>query len=174
MIRNAMNRIPVLVCLGIMVAVSGYVLAQGARYLLIDDDEDGEEIVVRDVACFMEWIREVDNSSGRAWKDALQFCKNLEYATKTDWRLPNVTELASLIDEKQPSDKAPINHYYFKEFDDSRPYWTSTTCPLVGSDGMAYVVVFNPISDSPFDRGGIDLRNKNNPVCNVICVRDSN
>ncbi len=33
-----------------------------------------------------------------SWKDAINFCNNLELGGYTDWRLPNVNEMRSLID----------------------------------------------------------------------------
>ncbi len=34
----------------------------------------------------------------KKWKDALVFCKDLNYGGRADWRLPNINELQSLID----------------------------------------------------------------------------
>jgi hypothetical protein len=71
-----------------------------------------------------------DTNGRGTWEDALSACENLDFAGKTDWRLPNVTELHSLVDLTQtegvfinPSDFPNIPGY----FENPPYYWTSTT-----------------------------------------------
>ncbi|WLE99109.1 MAG: DUF1566 domain-containing protein [Candidatus Electrothrix communis] len=33
-----------------------------------------------------------------AWEDALAYCENLIFAGESDWRLPNIRELRSIVD----------------------------------------------------------------------------
>jgi hypothetical protein len=69
-----------------------------------------------------------DPAGGYIWASvsgALQQCYGLDFAGYTDWRLPNVRELMSIVDYGKNS--APtINATYFPGTQSSY-YWTSTT-----------------------------------------------
>jgi len=58
------------------------------------------------------------------WAETLAYCEGLELAGYDDWRLPNIRELSSLVDDqtKGPS----INVVFFPGCRPS-PYWSSTT-----------------------------------------------
>ncbi|MDA8243189.1 MAG: DUF1566 domain-containing protein [Elusimicrobia bacterium] len=79
-------------------------------------------------------------SSGTyTWARALDACNNLTYAGYSDWRLPNIRELASLIDYSQAS--APtINGSYFLNAAGAY-YWSGTTYMI--NTGMAEAVDFS-------------------------------
>ncbi|MBM3254534.1 MAG: DUF1566 domain-containing protein [Candidatus Omnitrophica bacterium] len=71
------------------------------------------------------------------WKKAVDFCENLTYAGYSDWRLPNVRELLSLVDYSR---SAPaINTTYFPNTA-LTDYWSSTTHALTTSQawGVCY------------------------------------
>jgi hypothetical protein len=67
------------------------------------------------------------------WSLSLDYCDNLSFAGYSDWRLPNVRELESLVDygRSQPSID-PI----FTAL--NAPYWTSTT--YAGNPATAWTV----------------------------------
>ena len=71
-----------------------------------------------------------DTNDRGTWEDALSACENLDFAGRTDWRLPNVTELHSLIDLTQTEGEF-INPSDFPNIPGSSEnppyYWTSTT-----------------------------------------------
>jgi hypothetical protein len=81
-----------------------------------------------------------DGTSYGALADALAACtKNSAQLPGTGWRLPNIRELASLIDYREgyPS----INSSFSSTADDY--YWSSTTYQLAGHDeGQAWIVDF--------------------------------
>lgn len=58
------------------------------------------------------------------WKDALSYCENLEYAGYSDWRLPNIKELDSIVDNSTYNPAIDTNF-----FPDTMSlyYWSSTT-----------------------------------------------
>ena len=79
------------------------------------------------------------------WDNALAYCNALTLATFSNWRLPNVKELHSLLDVTKTT-VPNINTSYFSDTQ-TGDYWTSTT--LNGTPVMAWYVKFN-ISSSGF------------------------
>lgn len=78
------------------------------------------------------------NSQGQAWEEAIGFCNSLNYAGHSDWRLPNILELQSLISYGRYYPALPQDH----PFEDVRfsYYWSSTT--HVGQAERAWFVYF--------------------------------
>ena len=52
------------------------------------------DLIVKDTATDLIW--QYEYVSDKTWKEALDYCENLEYAGYDDWRLPNKNELVSL------------------------------------------------------------------------------
>ena len=52
---------------------------------------------ITDSATGLMWMQN-DNGTGVLWKDALSYAENLTYAGYSDWRLPDVKELQSIVD----------------------------------------------------------------------------
>jgi len=73
------------------------------------------------------------SSDALTWKEALERCK------KAGWRLPNVKELMTLVDDSRLSD-CPV---WYREFDSKcspdAAFWSST--PVHWSAAMAYVLL---------------------------------
>ncbi len=79
---------------------------------------------VSDRNSMLTWMQ-ADDGKRRNWKAALAYCENLELAGQSDWRLPNVKELQSIIDYSK-HDPA-INQRYFRQRDKDGWFWSSTT-----------------------------------------------
>ena len=93
------------------------------------------------------------------WDNALGVCKTLNYAGYTDWRLPNVRELTSIVDYGRAA--APANNTAAFFNTGGSPYWTSTTSRSPTTS--AFNVAFN-------DAGKIAVSDKGNSWL-VRCVR---
>jgi hypothetical protein len=58
---------------------------------------DNANGTVTDNATGLTWMQS-DSGAGMNWSDALAYCEALDFAGATDWRLPNVKELQSIVD----------------------------------------------------------------------------
>ena len=73
----------------------------------------------------------------RKWEQALAYCEQLELGGFTDWRLPTIKELSTLVNERQV--RPAINTTFFPTTR-SAPYWTSTT--FAKHPGFAWYINF--------------------------------
>jgi len=85
------------------------------------DNGDG---TVTDTSTVLMWQQETA-PGGYNWEQALAYCENLSLGGHSDWRLPTVKELRSLVDYSQ---YAPaIDTTFFPNTVSSSHYWSSTT-----------------------------------------------
>jgi hypothetical protein len=109
---------------------------------------NGDGLTVTDNVTGLMWPKDGAqagcNSSGSlVWTSAINWAHGLTFATYSDWRLPNVQELASLL-VKNVSQGAPyINKTFFLNTQSGR-YWSSTTFP--GDSTFALNVDFSAVS----------------------------
>ncbi len=101
-----------------------------------------------------------DNATGLVWQDdavgstmdwasAGGYCEDLTLGGQTDWRLPTVEELKTLVDYGKVS--APLIDDTTFQYVASNGYWSSTTVASVPS--FAWVVVFNFGDGDWYDEG---------------------
>ena len=111
------------------------------------DNSDG---TITDNATGLMWSQ-IDNTEGIDWENALSYAENSEYAGFTDWRLPNVKELQSIVDysyapgASDPAlDRAAIDPLFTctqiinEAGDDDYPYYWTSTSALFESGGAYY------------------------------------
>jgi hypothetical protein len=60
-------------------------------------------------------------SPAKMWKEALKYCEDLKYAGFSDWRLPNVNELKTLVDYSLKNPATPFPSMPLQ------PFWSSTS-----------------------------------------------
>ncbi len=89
--------------------------------LSADFNDNGNKTVTDNITGLI-WQQE-DNDSLYTWENALSYCESLALAGKSDWRLPNVRELESIVDEA--TYHPAINTTYFPNTN-SMYYWSST------------------------------------------------
>ena len=113
---------------GYIRCVRGGVLKIGSfKALTISGDN-----VVKDTATGLMWQQGTGDTNGDShityndklnWKKALSYCENLSYAGCTDWRLPNIQELRSIV--KYNTYSPAIDTSYFSS--EPASYWSATT-----------------------------------------------
>lgn len=108
---------------------------------------------VTDPQTGLMWVRDSE-AAGLAkqypWREAIARCERLEYAGHKDWRLPNRTELLSLVDYGRRDPSADPSFFVAQP----APYWSSTT--FAGGEQWAWAI--------RFDRGDVDFTDKNAPL----------
>ena len=84
---------------------------------------------VTDVATALMWQQQ-DDSVRRNFQDANAYCDDLVLADYRDWRLPNIKELATIVDHRTHTPALDLTAFIFDDdvdiFDDVE-YWSTTT-----------------------------------------------
>ncbi len=84
--------------------------------------------IVTDSKTTLQWQDEYSDNWEQikegTWTEALNYCEALELGGYTDWRLPNIVELLSIVDY---SIRAPSIDLIFEYMTDYDTYWTSTS-----------------------------------------------
>ena len=93
-----------------------------------------------------------------AWEEAITYCEDLSLGGETDWRLPNIKELDSIVDHTKAH--PAIDSVIFLN-PDSSDFWSSST--YTPSDANAWTVDFDHDYSIP--------NNKTSTLL-VRCVRD--
>jgi hypothetical protein len=90
--------------------------AQASRFT---DNEDG---TITDRSIGVMWQQ--GEGGLKSWHDAVNYCDSLSLADYSDWRLPTVAELKSLVAKERGYPK--IETKYFPDFPATRvSYWSS-------------------------------------------------
>lgn len=103
----------------------------------------GNSAVTVDSRTGLMWVTNPDGAGIGGvynWPDAVKTCAGLKYAGFSDWRLPEIKELAGLVDSKVSGDASTREA---RRFLDAKPghYWASTTDQT--NAASAWVVLFN-------------------------------
>jgi len=130
----------------ILIGLSSLSLAEFSR--------DGD--IVTDSISKLQWQ---DNAIGEKmeWQEAIDYCENtLKLGGYSDWRLPNINELKSIVDRGRYN-PAIVNGF---ENTSSNYYWSSTSSKSYSN--YAWIVLFSG--------GRVYSNNKSNNYY-VRCVR---
>ena len=74
------------------------------------------------------WMRLANNFIPTNWSGAVNDCNTLDYGEETDWRLPNVREIYSLVDASQINPAVANSSGLFVGVQGGdEGYWTSTS-----------------------------------------------
>ena len=112
---------------------------------------DNGDSTVTDTSTGLMWQQSSYDDSRKTWEQALAYCEELNLGGHTDWRMPTIKELRSLVDYSIPYPGPTINTTYFPGMVASLWYWSSTTYAY--STKSAWGV--------DFDNGGDSSTSKN-------------
>jgi len=103
------------------------------------DNRDG---TVTDNVTGLMWQQVIDPSTTYAWADALALCQTRNLGGYTDWRLPSLIEMLSIVDFGRSSPS--INTTYFPATPVAY-FWTKSTV-----FGDAWIVTLSDGSEANF------------------------
>ena len=114
----------------------------GAWSAALQDNGDG---TVRDLTTGSVW-QQVDDDTKRNWKDAHAYCDDLSLGGETDWRLPDPTELTSIV--VYQTGNPSIDNALFPSTR-SLGYWSASS--MAGDSSKAWYVDFyyGPVDFNP-------------------------
>lgn len=101
---------------------------------------DNTKLVVNDTKTGLMWQDDTVGST-MTWSTAITTCENLTLGGYSDWRLPNIRELKSIVDKSRYN--PAISPNFTQKV--SSAYWSSTTNPV---SNEAWHVYFNLGADS--------------------------
>ena len=101
----------------------------------IEDNGDG---TVTDNVTGLMWQKQDDNIT-RNWEASLAYCEQLELAGHSDWRLPNIRELRSIVDNTRYDPAIDTTTFPGTKSND---YWSSSTLAQYPHQG-AWMVGFD-------------------------------
>ena len=93
--------------------------------------------VVSDSMTKLVWQVTGLSATARTWPQALEDCESSSYAGQSDWRLPSIKELATLVDEAAttaPAIRAELGGEV------AASYWSSTPAPVFGGERFAFAL----------------------------------
>jgi hypothetical protein len=129
--------------------------------------QDNGDATITDAATGLTWMKN-DSGKGLDWPQALAYAENIKLGGHSDWRLPNLKELQSLVDySRSPdtTDSAAIDAMFHATTitneggnRDFAQYWSSTTHVRGGGGGggehAAYVAFGRSLGWMPDRRTG--------------------
>ena len=84
---------------------------------------DNGDSTITDSRTGLMWQKQ-DDGTVRTWENAISYCEGLTLAAQSDWRLPNIKELKTIVDNTKYS--PAIDMTYFPNTQSSS-YWSSST-----------------------------------------------
>ena len=138
-----------------LVLVGSLTLSLQAEFL-----RDNTNEIVLDTKTNLMWQdNEAAKTNYQTWETAISYCEDLMLASHSDWRLPNINELETIVDDTRYN---PANKKEFMNVN-SNYYWSSTT-NLNDATFASSIYFYDGFLDSGEDKGV--------PIY-VRCVRDT-
>lgn len=125
------------------------------------------EVILDSVSNLM-WTRG-DDQSGKTWKDGLSYCENLTYAGFSNWRLPNINELRSLVDFDEYNTAIPSSIIVNSGLISS----TTRDGSLGVDDSNHDIILWDMVGSINTISGSDDRYSKEIDDADVYCVRNA-
>jgi len=112
---------------------------------------DNSDDTMTDNLTGLMWTQD-GHHGAMTWEAALTYCDGYSLNGYSDWRLPNVREMHSLINFGEYSDDWLVS----QGFTDVQPvfsYWTSTTLPGMRLDALTVSMMYGLVDHEPKDFG---------------------
>lgn len=113
----------------------------------------GTESNILDIVTGIIWTKNANPDGSKNWNDANSYCDNLSYGGHSDWRLPTVTELLSLVDYGQQLPCLPPDNSFDNVVQIGT--WTSTT---LGGGASVEAVRFDNSAYRCIEYGKTDVK----------------
>jgi hypothetical protein len=105
---------------------------------IVGNESGASANCVTDKLTGLMWVRHLNtvkingtkNGESTTWQNAIISVENANYCGYTDWRLPNITELKSLINYGQGNSVTWLNTQGFDSVPTANYYWSSTRLAL--------------------------------------------
>ncbi len=110
-----------------------------------DPAGNGQEVVLDDNTG-LAWMR-ADDGTARTWQQAVDYCQDLTYAGFSDWRLPEIFELTTIVDYGRVKPAIDTSVFSVR----SSFYWSSTSDASSSKRGAG--VFFDDGSDGVLGKG---------------------
>ena len=94
---------------------------QSQSFVYLHINNDGS---VTDIQTGLMW-QQTPSDNVMTWQDSLSYCKNLQIAGYSDWRLPSQNELRSIVDYSKYMPSIDIDFLNIKNL--NWEYWSATT-----------------------------------------------
>ncbi len=117
--------------------------------------------IVTDTGTKLQWQDDTVGSA-MAWEASINHCESLTLGGHSDWRLPNINELISIVDKLRVDDSVIVGGFVNTS---SNGYWSSSS--YEGNKDDAWIVSF-----SYGYTGGFNYRYDKDANNYVRCVRD--
>ena len=86
---------------------------------------DNGDSTVTDTKTGLVW-QQSTSGSRHTWEAALILCEGLTLGSQSDWRLPNIKELGSIVDVSEQTGIPAIDSTAFPNTQTGKSYWSSS------------------------------------------------
>jgi hypothetical protein len=117
---------------GTVLCVTGNEVTSGP----FTDQADG---TLLDETTHLVWMAKIETGNGLGWRDALEYCESNTFGQHTDWRLPTIKELQTIMDATKTNDSSLYGGFMIESSQpvlwSSTPNWTGAKFYQLSSGG---------------------------------------